>query len=154
MNEPKSYDRAAIFALDLTSGRRPWQLLMTSTSENLPVLSAETNNALTRIFELFPHLTSLTVQTTGGDMHVGRDFWNGYTTEVDRMISTIFQNDPAVTGIVFPTTSTRPEQTATHNDPHWSPDGKALAAIDAALKAGEISSEEAIRRMKQRHSKE
>ncbi|MET4692154.1 hypothetical protein [Sinorhizobium fredii] len=128
--------------------RPPWQLLMTSVSNDAPALSAGTNSALTRIFELFPHLGSLTVQTTGGDIRVTRDFASGNAAEVDRMLADIFGNDQAVTGIVFSATGTKPEHIATPDNPYWSPDGKTLAATDAALAAGEITPQEAIARIK------
>ncbi|RVE78044.1 hypothetical protein, partial [Sinorhizobium meliloti] len=85
----------------------PWQLLMTSVSDDAPALSAGTNSVLSLIFELFPHLGSLTVQTTGGYIRVTRDFTSGNAAEVDRMLAGIFGNDQAVTGIAFPATSTR-----------------------------------------------
>ncbi|MEY9101423.1 hypothetical protein ABIA24_004396 [Sinorhizobium fredii] len=133
----------------LAQVRRPaWQLLMTSVREDAPAPSTETNNALTRIFELSPHLSSLTVQTTSGDIRVTRDFASGYAAELDRMLADIFRNDPAVNGIVVPATGTAPEHTATRDNPYWSPDGKTLAAIDAALASGEITPQEAIDRIK------
>ncbi|KSV84376.1 hypothetical protein [Sinorhizobium sp. GL28] len=128
--------------------RPPWQLLMTSVREDAPALSTETNNALTRIFELLPHLGGLTVQTTSGDIRVTREFASGYAAELDRMLADIFRHDPAVNGIVVPATGTAPEHTATRENPYWSPDGKTLAAIDAALAAGEITPLDAIARMR------
>ncbi|WP_266065042.1 hypothetical protein [Brucella intermedia] len=124
-NESPTYDKTAIDVLDLT-----------------------------RIFDLFPHLSGVTLKTRHGDLQVTRDFPSNYTAEVDAMLATIFENDPGIAGIVFPATSTQPEHTATPDDPHWSPDGKALAAIDAALKAGEISTDQAMRKIKEIHLKE
>jgi len=57
------------------------------------------------------------------------------------MLATIVENDPDITGTVFPETNTRSEHTAMRDDLHWSSDGKAIAAIDAA-------------RIKEFHSKE
>ncbi|MGK9286650.1 hypothetical protein [Sinorhizobium meliloti] len=128
--------------------RPPWQLLMTSVSDDAPALSAGTNSALGLIFELFPHLGSLTVQTTGGDIRVTRDFTSGNAAEVDRMLAGIFGNDQGVTAIAFPATSTKPKHTGTPDSPYWSPHGKTPAATDAALAAGEITPQEAIVRAK------
>ncbi|MEY9199430.1 hypothetical protein ABIA16_004609 [Sinorhizobium fredii] len=139
--------RKAIKARLAEVRRSPWQLLMTSVREDAPALSTETNNALTRIFELLPHLDSLTVQTPNGDIRVTRDFPSGYAAELDRMLADIFRNDPTVKGIVVPATGTAPEHIATHDNPYWSPNGKKLAAIDAALAAGEITPQEAIDRI-------
>ncbi|NRQ19185.1 hypothetical protein [Ensifer sesbaniae] len=140
--------RKAIRAKLAEVRRPPWRLLITSVRADALALSTETNNALTRIFELLPHLGSLTIQTTTGDIRVTRDFASGYAAEVDRMLAEIFRNDPAVTGIVVPATGTAPEHTATHDNPYWSPDGKTLAAVDAALASGEITPQEAIDRIK------
>lgn len=127
--------------------RPPLQLLMTSVSDDASALSAGTNSALSLIFELFPHLGSLTVQTTGGDIRVTRDFTSGNAAEVDRMLAGIFGNDQAVTGIAFPATSTKPEHTATPDNPYWPRTAKHLPP-DAALAAGEIPPHEAIVRAK------
>lgn len=132
----------------LAQVRRPaWQLLMASVREDAPALSTETNNALTRIFELLPHLGGLTVQTTSGDIRVTRDFASGYAAELDRMLAEIFRHDPAVKGIVVPAAGTVPEHTATRDDPYWSPSGKTVAAINTALAAGEITPQEAMDRI-------
>ncbi len=125
--------RKAIRAKLAQVRRPPWQLLMTSVREDAPAFSTETNDALTRIFELLPHLGSLTVQTTNGDIRVTRDFASCYAAEVDRMLADIFRNEPTVKGIVVPTTGAAPGHTATRDNPYWSPDGKTLVAIDAAL---------------------
>lgn len=107
----------------LTKMRRPpWQLMMTSTSQKeiLPFSSA-TIDDLTRVFELFPHLSGLTIQTTEGDVHVTRDFSSNHAAAVDHMLENIFRNNPSITGIVFPRTSTQPGHTATRDNPYWSP---------------------------------
>ena len=67
---------------------------------------------------------------------------------MDRKIAAIFAADPQITGIGFP------KHTATPNDPHWSPTGKASAALAAARKAGDITPDEAIQRLKALHSGE
>jgi len=151
----RTYAKSAIERLKETPLRRPpWQLLVVGNTEEPLHFTAETNNALTRIFDLLPGLSGVTIKTTKGDLSVSRDFPNGYTDMVDNFIASVFRNDPEITGIVFPATGTRPEHTATADDPHFLPEGKALASIAAAHKAGEISSEEAIRRIKATHSKE
>ena len=130
--------------------RQSWQLLMTSTShKEIPPFSTATIRDLTRIFELFPHLSGLTVQTTEGDVRVTRDFSGIYTAAVDLMLENIFRSDSAITGIIFPGTGERPDHLATRDDPHWSWNGKVLAEIDAAYSAGEITGDEARRRMRE-----
>lgn len=133
--------------------RPPWQLMMTSISEDVLPLSHDTTDALTRIFELFPHISTMTIQTIDGDVQVTRDYAGNHTAEVDGLLESIFQNDPSVSGIIFPGNGTRGEHRATSDNPHWSADGKLLAEINAALKAGKISRDEAIRRTKEFHSK-
>lgn len=133
--------------------RRPWQLLITGNTKEPVAFSAETRDALTGMFELFPHLTSLTLKTRQGDLSVTRDFPGDYTGRVDEMIAAVFRNDPEITGIVFPATGTRPKHTATPDDPHWSADGRILSKISAALRAGKITGDEAVRRMKDLHSR-
>nr|CAD6629840.1 hypothetical protein RKHAN_04093 [Rhizobium sp. Khangiran2] len=133
--------------------RRPWRLIITSISENIAPLSAETIEALERIFELFPHLGSLTVQTNAGDVQVTRDYPGNYTAEVDRLLEVIFQNDPAISGIIFPATATQPEHRATPDDPHWSASGKEVSAINAALEAGQITGDQARQRLKELFSR-
>jgi hypothetical protein len=133
--------------------RRPWQLMMTSISEHMPPLSKETIVALERIFELFPHLGNLTVQTSAGDVQVTRDYPGNYTAEVDRLLEGIFQNDPAISGIIFPATATQPEHRARPDDPHYSASGKEVSAVNATLEAGEITGDEARARLKDVYSR-
>lgn len=154
MNESK-YGKFAVDRLkEMPSRRPPWQLLIVGDTEGALPFTAGTNNALTRIFDLLPNLSRVTIKTTKGDLFASRNFPSGYTETVDSLIAAIFNNDPEITGIVFPATSTRSEHTATADDPHFLPEGKALAAIDAALKADEITTDEAIRRIKAINSKE
>lgn len=88
--------------------RRPWQLLITGNTKEPIAFSVETRDALTSMFELFPHLSGLTLKTRHGDLSVTRDFPGDYTSRVDEMIAAVFRNNPDITGIVFPATSTRP----------------------------------------------
>jgi hypothetical protein len=135
-------------------GRPPWQLMMTSISEDALPLNPDTSDALRRIFELFPHISSMTVQTIHGDVQLTRDFAGNQTAEIDEMLESVFQNDPSITGIIFPGTGTRGEHRATPDDRHWSPSGKALSQIAAAQEAGEISRNEAIRRIQELYTDE
>jgi hypothetical protein len=135
-------------------GRPPWQLMMTSISKDALPLNPDTADALRRIFELFPHISSMTVQTINGDVQLTRDFAGNQTAEVDEMLESIFRNDPSITGIIFPGTGTRGEHRATPDDRHWSPAGKALSEIAAAQEAGEISRDEAIRRIQDLYTEE
>jgi hypothetical protein len=135
-------------------GRPPWQLMMTSISEDALPLNPDTSDALRRIFELFPHISTMTVQTINGDVQLARDFAGNQTAEVDEMLDSVFQNDPSITGIIFPATGTRGEHRATPDDRHWSPAGKALSEITAAQEAGEISRDEAIRRIQELYTDE
>jgi len=135
-------------------GRPPWQLMMTSFSEDALPLNTDTTDALRRIFELFPHISTMTVQTIHGDVQVVRDFAGNQTAEVDEMLESIFQNDPSISGIIFPGTGTHGEHRATPDDRHWSPAGKALSEITAAQEAGEISRDEAIGRIQELYTDE
>ncbi|MEX3557657.1 MAG: hypothetical protein VB124_04510 [Burkholderia sp.] len=126
---------------------RPWQLLM--VGEGIDQLNSEAHEALARILDLFPAVSHLLVQTIAGGCRVSRDFPSGYIDEVDQRLAGIFQGNPAVTGITFPKTSTRPGHTATPDDPHWSAEGKASTGILAALTRGEITADEAVAQLKQ-----
>lgn len=143
-------DKESVFQRlsELLLRRPPWQLLMVGNTKEPLHFTAKTNNALTRMFDLLPALGGVTIRTTNGDLSVSRDFPRGYTEAVDALIVAVFRNNPEITGIVFPATSTRPEHIATADDPHFLPQGKALAAIDAAFKADEISTDEALNRIK------
>lgn len=150
-----TYGQSAIeYLKELPLHQPPWQLLMVGNTQEPLRFTADTSNALKRIFDLLPSLGGLTIETTKGDLTVSRDFPSGYMEAVDNLIAAIFENEPEITGIVFPATSTRPEHTATADDPHFLPEGKTIAAITAARKAGEIDSEEALRRLKAIHSNE
>ena len=110
---------------------RPWQLLM--IGEGISQITAEDVDALTRIFDLFPHVGGLDVTTSAGPVRVSRDFPSDYTSRVDQLLANIFEQNQAITGITFPAVSGRPEHTATPGDPHWSAQGSALEALSEAL---------------------
>ncbi len=82
--------------------RPPWQLLMTSVSDDAPAPIAGTNSAPQPHLRTILQLRSLTVRTTGGDIRVTRVFARGIATEADPMLAGILGDDQAVTGIVFP----------------------------------------------------
>ena len=84
----------------------------------------------------------MVVHTAAGKVSVTRDFPSGYTTQVDRLLGTIFKNNAAVTGIEFLGLET--PHTATPDDPYWSPQGKAYASIKGSAARGEITPEDAI----------
>ena len=107
-------------AADLTLPyRRPWNVLMVSRECKAPFFDARVSNALARIFDLVPHLTWITVETTAGDVRVSRDMMHEYTDQVDRMLATVFAADPDIAGVVFPATPTRPEHKATPDRPRF-----------------------------------
>ncbi len=151
----RTYAKSAITKLKQASSRRPpWQLAMIGNTAEPVHLSAETVDALTRVFDLLPALGGVTIKTEHGDLSVSRDFSSGHAEAVDALIASVFENDANITGIVFPATSTRPEHMATAENPHFLQSGKEIAAITASHDAGEMSSEEAIRRIKDVYSKE
>jgi hypothetical protein len=119
---------------------RPWQIMLTGSG--LGAIDAETRQALEQILELFTEVGGLVVQTTAGDVSVTRDFPSDYTIQVDRLLGEIFDNNPAVTGIKF--LGAENAHSATPDDPHWSPHGKAYAGIEDAVARGELSPEAAI----------
>lgn len=131
----------------LTPKRPPWQVMVTGNADT--PISHDTVAALGRILDLMRGVGNLTLQTAGGGaLNVTRDYGGNYLAEVDRKIAAIFAADPQITGIGFP------KHTATPDDPHWSPTGKASAALAAARKAGDITPDEAIQRLKALHSGE
>ena len=110
-------------------------------------VSIETRETLARILDLMPGVGHLTLQTAdGGVLNVTRDYSGDYLTEVNRRIAAIFSADPQITAIAFP------KHTATPDDPHWSPNEKAMATLAAARQASDITPDEAIRRMKAIHA--
>lgn len=125
---------------------RSWQLLM--IGEGTSQLTAEDVDALTRIFDLFPHVGGLDVATSAGPVRVSRDFPSDYTSRVDQLLASIFERNPAVTGITFPAVSGRPGHTATPDDPHWSAQGRMLETLSEAGQRGEITTDELVNRVK------
>lgn len=119
---------------------RPWQLLL--TGQDIGQIDAATCQALECILELFTEVPGLVVHTAAGKISVTRDFPSDYTTQVDRLLGEIFNNNRCVTGIEFLGMET--PHTATPDDPHWSPHGKVYASIKEAAARGEISPEDAI----------
>lgn len=129
----------------MTTRKRSRQIMLTGNSVD-PV-SIEIREALARILDLMPSVGHLTLRTAdGGVLNVTRDYSGDYLAEVDRRIAAIFSADPQITAIAFP------KHTATPDDPHWSPNTKALAAIAAGRQAGDIIPDEAIQRMKTIHA--
>lgn len=126
---------------------RPWQLLM--IGEGISQITAEDVDALTRIFDLFPHVGGLDVTTSAGPVRVSRDFPSDYTGRVDQLLASIFERNPAITGITFPAVSGRPEYTATPHDPHWSAQGQALEALYEACQRGKITTDELVNRVRE-----
>lgn len=122
--------------------KRPWQLIL--TGDRSKHVSAAAARSLTRILELFPGTSHLILETESGSVYVGRDFPSAYSDAVDQAVSRIFDNAPGVTGITFPAGNGRLEHTATREDPHWSPKGKAAAAVHAAVRNHEMSADEAV----------
>ena len=84
----------------------------------------------------------MVVHTVAGKLSVTRDFPGDYTTQVDRLLAEIFQDNSAVTGIEF--LGMENPHTVTPDDPYWSADGKAYASIEEAAARGEITPEDAI----------
>lgn len=126
---------------------RPWQLLM--IGEGISQITAEDVDALTRIFDLFPHVGGLDVTTSAGPVRVSRDFPSDYTSRVDQLLAGIFERNPAVTGITFPAISGRPGHAATPDDPHWFAQGRMLEALSEACQRGEITTDELVKRVKE-----
>lgn len=151
----RTYAKSAINKLKQASSRRPpWQLAMIGNTDEPVHLTTDTVDAMTRIFNFVPALGGVTIKTEHGDLSVSRDFPSGSMETVDALIASVFENEAGITGIVFPATSTRPEHRATADNPHFLQSGKEIAAITASHDAGEMSSEEALRRIKDVYSKE
>lgn len=117
--------------------RRPWQVMLAWTGADPP--GPGLGEALGRILDLFPGTGYLMVHTASGSIMATRDFHGNYPAEVDGILARLFRDDPGVVGMTFPATPTRPAHTATPDDPHWSPLGKASAGIAAAAAAGRIN---------------
>lgn len=62
-------DRVVIGKLnEIRTRRPPWQLLMVGNTDGLIAFSAETNNALMRIFDLLPHLGGVNLAGVGAHL--------------------------------------------------------------------------------------
>jgi hypothetical protein len=134
-------DNASALLAGLRPGRaRPWQLLF--VGEGARAISTESRQALAEIFDLWPELPALTLQTEKGSVRVSRDFPSAYHLRVDQAIAGIFKRDDRITAICFP------GHTATPDDPYARKSGKRLAAIGKALDAGEIAPDDAARQIK------
>ncbi|KND57345.1 hypothetical protein BVER_02742c [Candidatus Burkholderia verschuerenii] len=125
---------------------RPWQLLM--IGKGISQITPQDVDALTRIFDLFPHVGGLDVTTSAGPVWVSRDFSSDYTHQVDQLLAEIFQRNSAVTGIAFPAASGQPRHIATPDNPHWLAQGQALEALSKACQRGEITADEMANRVK------
>jgi hypothetical protein len=112
------------------------------TGSGLGAIDAATREALEQILELFTEVGGLLVKTTAGDVSVTRDFPSDHTVQVDQLLGEIFKTNPAVTGIKV--LGAENAHSATPDDPHWSPHGKAYAGIEDAVARGELSPEAAI----------
>jgi hypothetical protein len=116
------YSAEAISVLEGLLPKRPWRLL--ATGEGSLALTSGVTRSIEEIFELFPSVSFLTLQTAWGDGMVMRDYPSGYTQRVDRLLTNIFQQNSAITGIIFPAHEGRPAHTATPDHPFWSAEGQ------------------------------
>jgi hypothetical protein len=112
------------------------------TGPGLGAIDATTRQALEQILELFTEVGGLVVQTTAGDVSVTRDFPSDYTTQVDRLLEEVFENNSAVTGIKL--LGDENAHTATPDDPYRSAEGKAYADIEEAAARGKLTPGAAI----------
>jgi hypothetical protein len=119
---PSGYLAEAISVLEGLLPKRPWRLL--ATGEGSLALTSRVTRSIEEIFELFPSVSFLTLQTAWGEGMVMRDYPSGYTQRVDRLLTNIFQQNPAITGIIFPAHEGRPAHTATPDHPFWSAEGQ------------------------------
>lgn len=100
--------------------RRPWQLLMVGMgANNTATVSAETTDALTRLFEYLPGLSGVTLKTANGDLQVSRDFPSGEMQIIDGLIASVFENDPHITGVAFPSRDGQVAHIATPEKPSF-----------------------------------
>ena len=130
------------------ANRRPWQLI--AVGFGLKSLTPATARELERIFELCPELPMLTISTASGEgFTVSRDFPSDAPQEVDDRLARIFRENPAIAAITFPAQGKRPAHAATPQAPFGSPTGEESAAILTAIRAGEITPDEASKRLYQ-----
>ncbi|WP_337738520.1 OST-HTH/LOTUS domain-containing protein [Sinorhizobium meliloti] len=96
-------DRVVIGRLnEIRTRRPPWQLLMVGNTDGMIAFSAETNNALMRIFDLLPHLGGVTIKTTSGDLSLSCDFPGNYVNEVDELLAAFSIANPKSPASCFP----------------------------------------------------
>ncbi|WP_404286634.1 antitoxin VbhA family protein [Microvirga sp. RSM25] len=119
---PGGYSAEAISVLEGLLPKRPWKLL--ATGEGSLALTSEVTRSIEEIFELFPSVSFLTLQTAWGEGLVVRDYPSGYTQRVDRLLANIFKQNSAITGIIFPAREGQPAHTATPEHPFWSAEGQ------------------------------
>jgi hypothetical protein len=119
---PGGYSAEAISVLEGLLPKRPWRLL--ATGEGSLALTSGVTRSIEEIFELFPSVSFLTLQTTWGEGMVMRDYPSGYTQRVDRLLANIFKQNSAITGIIFPAREGQPAHTATPHHPFWSAEGQ------------------------------
>jgi hypothetical protein len=119
---PGGYSAEAISVLEGLLPKRPWGLL--ATGEGSLALTSGVTRSIEEIFELFPSVSVLTLQTAWGEGMVMRDYPSGYTHRVDRLLANIFQQNSAITGIIFPAREGQPAHTATPDHPFWSAEGQ------------------------------
>jgi hypothetical protein len=118
---PSGYSAEAISVLADLLPKRPWSLL--ATGEGRVALTSGVTRSIEEIFELFPSVSFLILQTTWGEGMVMRDYPSGYTQRVDRLLANIFQKKSAITGIIFPAREGQPAHPATPEHPFWSAEG-------------------------------
>ena len=120
--------------------RRPWQLEMTSYSEDVEMFDQAAIHDLTRMFEYAPEMSSITIKTAKGDIFVRQVFpWDSVKT-ADNSLASFFKYSPTATGVVFG--SGEKGHMATRDAPYTLSAGKAYADARAAFMAGHITSEE------------
>jgi hypothetical protein len=116
------YSAEAISVLNGLLPKRPWRLL--ATGEGRLALTSEVTRSIEEIFELFPSVSFLTLETAWGEGMVMRDYPSGYTQRVDRLLANIFQRNSAIKGIIFPAREGHSAHTATPDHPFWSAEGQ------------------------------
>ncbi len=119
---PGGYSAEAISVLEGLLPKRPWRLL--ATGEGSLALTSGVTRSIEEIFELFPSVSFVTLQTAWGEGMVMRDYPSGYTQRVDRLLANIFKQNSAITGITFPAREGQPAHTATPDHPFWSAEGQ------------------------------
>jgi hypothetical protein len=121
-DQPGGYSPEAISVFEDLLPKRPWKLL--ATGEGSLALTPEVTRSIEEIFELFPSVSFLTLQTAWGEGMVMRDYPSGYTQRLDRLLANIFKQNSAIAGIIFPAREGQPAHTATPDHPFWSAEGQ------------------------------